>query len=357
MLPQSTFYARVFALAVAAILGYAVWRIFLPFVDSLAWAAFLAFLLFPVNLRLRSRFAGKLALPAALLTILAPIVVLLPLAALLIEFVAQITSLVKRMELAMASLDIKTMADLQQFPLIARINGWLAAHTSVSAADIQGWAISGARDVLQRAASMSGSFFLGALSSVMGLALTLVLLFFFLQDGDSMLARGGRLIPLDDEHKAHLFKYLGDIARAIVFGTSLTAVLQGIVLGIGFSIAKLPSPVVFGVVGALIAMLPLGGTAIVWIPATGWLFIDGRWGFGIFMVVWGLMLSGLDNFLKPMLISGRAQVSTLVVFLGVLGGLSAFGAIGIVMGPLVLSLVLALMKFAEEPGTTPTAAP
>jgi predicted PurR-regulated permease PerM len=357
MRPESTFFARVFALAVAALLGYAVWRIFEPFVDSVAWAAFLAFLLFPVNRRLRRRFDGKLTPPAVLLTVLAPIVVLLPLSALLIEFVAQITALVKRAELAMASLDIKTLADLQQFPLIARINGWLAAHTSVSAADIQGWAIAGARDLLQRAASMSGSFFLGALSSALGLFLTLALLFFFLQDGDVMVARGRNLIPLDDERKAHLFKYLGDITRAIVFGTSLTAVLQGVVLGIGFSISSLPSPVVFGVVGALIAMLPLGGTALVWIPATGWLFIDGRWGFGIFMIVWGLMLSALDNFLKPMLISGRAQVSTLVVFLGVLGGLSAFGAIGIVMGPLVLSLVLALIKFAEEPDSKPTAAP
>jgi len=129
------------------------------------------------------------------------------------------------------------------------------------------------------------------------------------------------------------------------------------VLGIGFSIARLPSPVVFGVVGALIAMLPLGGTAIVWIPAAGWLFIDGRWGWGIFMVVWGLMLSALDNFLKPMLISGRAEVSTLVVFLGVLGGLSVFGAIGIVLGPLVLSLALALIEFAEEPGLNAKAPP
>jgi predicted PurR-regulated permease PerM len=121
-----------------------------------------------------------------------------------------------------------------------------------------------------------------------------------------------------------------------------------LILGIGFSIADLPSPVVFGVVGALIAMLPLGGTAIVWIPATLWLFFDGHWGYGIFMALWGVLLTGLDNFLKPMLISGRAPISTFVVFVGVLGGIEAFGAIGIIAGPVVLSLVIALIEFAEE---------
>jgi len=348
MPPKSSFYQRVFALSVAAILAYAVLRISLPFADSLAWAAFLAFLLFPLNLRLRRAFRGRVGLAAGVLTILAPIVVLLPLGALSVEFVAQISALLRKLQTEAAGLDIKTFADLQQFPLIARVNAWLESHASISAEQIQGWFVTGTRDILQRAAALSGTFFLGALSSLFGIALTLFLLFFFLNDGDVIISRARKLIPLGEAHKERLFKRLSDITRAIVFGTSLTALLQGVVLGIGFSIAGLPSPVVFGVVGALIAMLPFGGTAIVWIPAAGWLFFDGRWGYGIFMVVWGLMLSALDNILKPMLISGRAPISTLVVFIGVLGGISVFGAIGIVLGPIVLSLVLALIEFAEE---------
>ena len=95
-------------------------------------------------------------------------------------------------------------------------------------------------------------------------------------------------------------------------------------------------------------MLPIGGSAFVWVPATLWLFIDGRWGFGIFMLCWGLMLVGIDNVVRPLLISGRARISPLAVFVGVLGGIPAFGAIGIIAGPVVLSLVLALIEFAEE---------
>jgi len=348
MAVTSKFYQRVFALAVAAILGYALLRIFLPFADALAWAAFLAFLLFPINIRLRRRFGGRRALAAALLTILAPIVVLLPLSALSFAFVTQISALLRKLQIATAGMDIKTFADLQQFPVFARINLWLAAHTSISAEQVQGWIVSGTRDFLQRAASLSGSFFLGALSSLFAIAVTLFLLFYFLSDGDQMINRARKLIPMEEDYKQRLFAQLSGVTRAIVFGTSLTALLQGLVLGIGFSIASLPSPVVFGVLGALIAMLPVGGTALVWIPATVWLFLDGRWGFGIFMVVWGLMLTLLDNVLKPLLISGRAPISTLVVFVGVLGGIDVFGPIGIIVGPVVLSLVIALIEFAEE---------
>jgi predicted PurR-regulated permease PerM len=341
------FYPRVFALVVAAALGYALILIFAPFVGAMAWAAFLAFLLYPVNLRLRRRLSrGGIA--AGVLTALAPIVILLPLSALSIDFVTQISALLQKLQKSAAELDIKSFSDLQQFPWIARINVWLEAHAGLSAEQVQAWLVSGTRQVLQRAASLGGGFFLGALGSLLGFAIMLFLLFFFLRDGDVMLSRARRLIPLDEARKERLFRQLSGVTRAIVIGTSVTAVLQGILIGIGFTIAGLPSPVVFGVLAALLSMLPVGGAAFVWSPAVIWLFIDGRWGYGIFMLAWGILLSGLDNILRPMLISGRARISALAVFIGVLGGIPAFGAIGIIAGPIALSLVLALIEFAEE---------
>jgi len=124
-------------------------------------------------------------------------------------------------------------------------------------------------------------------------------------------------------------------------------------VGVGFTIAGLPSPVVFAVLATLLSMLPVGGAAIVWAPAVIWLFFDGRWGFAIFLLAWGLLLSGLDNVLRPLLISGRARISALAVFIGVLGGIPAFGPIGLIAGPVVLSLALALIEFAEESRTEP----
>src|ERR1700681_4079490 len=344
---QSSFYPRVFALVVAAVLGYALILIFAPFIGPMAWAAFLAFLLYPLNLRLRRRGPGK-GFAAGVLTFLAPIIILLPLSALSIDFAAQISALMQKVQKSAAALDIKSLSDLQQFPWIARINVWLEAHAGFSAEQIQSWLVSGTREALRRAASMGGGFFLGALGSLFGFAIMLFLLFFFLRDGDAMLSRARRLIPLDDARKERLFRQLSGVTRAIVIGTSVTALMQGVLIGIGFGIAGLPSPVVFGVLAALFSMLPVGGAAFVWGPAAIWLFIDGRWGFGIFMLGWGLLSAGLDNVLRPMLISGRARISALAVFIGVLGGIPAFGAIGIIAGPVVLSLALALIEFAEE---------
>jgi predicted PurR-regulated permease PerM len=345
----SSFYSRVFALAVAAVLGYALFQIFAPFFNALSWAMFLAFLLYPANVRLRRRLHGS-ARAAGLLTVLTPLVILLPLAAISIEFVAQVSGLVRMLQKRAQELDIKTFSDLQQFPWIARANGWLQARTGITADHIQTWVVSGSQQMLQRAAGVSGSFVLEAVGSVVAFSIMLCLLFFFLRDGDAMCARAKALIPLDNARKERLFRRLSDVTRAIVLGTTLTAIVQGALVGIGFAIASLPSPLVFGVLAALLSMLPVGGAAIVWVPAIGWLLYQGRWGFAIFMLAWGLMLTGVESVLRPFLISGRARISALAIFVGVLGGIPAFGAIGIVVGPVVLSLVLALIEFAEEPG-------
>jgi predicted PurR-regulated permease PerM len=300
-----------------------------------------------LNVRWRRHLRGK-AITAGVLTILAPITILLPLSALSIDFVTQISDLVRKLQKAAAQWDIKTFSDLQQFPMIARANDWLQSHTGISASQVQSWLVYSTEHVLQGAAGFSGSFFLGALDSLFSFAIMLFLLFFFLQDGDVMIARARNLIPMDESRKDRLFRQLSNVTRAIVFGTSMTALLQGALIGVGFAIASLPSPVVFGVLAALLSMLPIGGSAFVWVPAVIWLFIDGRWGFAIFLLAWGLMLAGIDNVLRPVLISGRAKISALAVFVGVLGGISAFGAFGVIAGPVVLSLVLALIEFAEE---------
>ncbi len=111
----------------------------------------------------------------------------------------------------------------------------------------------------------------------------------------------------------------------------------------------LPSPIVLGVLGMGAALLPLVGTAIIWVPAAVVLAAQGRWGAAVFIAPWGaLVVSSADNFVRSIFISGRAEISTFPVFIGLLGGISAFGPIGIFLGPVVVALVLALLRFAEE---------
>jgi predicted PurR-regulated permease PerM len=134
----------------------------------------------------------------------------------------------------------------------------------------------------------------------------------------------------------------------MVYGTGVTALVQGVLIAIGFAVVGLPSPIVFGVLAALLALVPLAGTPVVWVPAVLVLAAQERWYAAIFLLIWGSLVATVDNVLRPMLVSGRAQVGTLTVFIGVLGGVSAFGPIGVILGPLVLALIIALVRFALD---------
>jgi predicted PurR-regulated permease PerM len=174
-------------------------------------------------------------------------------------------------------------------------------------------------------------------------------LFFFLRDGDQIMATAVRLIPIAPGRRSELVDHVAAVTRAVVFGSLLTALVQGLLVGIGFALVGLPSPVVFGAVAAAASLIPYIGTALIWVPAAAVLFLQGRWVAALFLTAWSVaVVSSADNVVRPLFISGRAQISTLPVFLGLIGGLSAFGPIGLVVGPVVVALTRALLRFAEE---------
>jgi predicted PurR-regulated permease PerM len=346
---SNSFYARTFAVAATLALGYALWLIFLPFLGAITWAAFLALLLYPVNAWLRPRILGKRSGAAVVVTVLTPILILAPVTLLTITFVSQARTLIGLLQGAAEKYQIHSLDDLRQFPSAAHFFERLEANFGVSVAEIQTWSVEHARELLERLAGFGGTVFLGALGTFVGFLLMLFVLFFFLRDGDRIMARVHALIPFPAARKQHLVEHLVAVTRAVIFGIGVTAIIQGVMVGIGFAVTGLPSPVVFGALAALLAMVPVGGTVFVWLPGVLWLgFGANRWGWAIALAVWGIILSTVDNVIRPLLISGRAEVSTLAVFLGVVGGVSAFGAIGLVLGPVLLSLVIALLRFLEE---------
>lgn len=164
-----------------------------------------------------------------------------------------------------------------------------------------------------------------------------------------MIERGLALVPLDEKRKRRLREHIAEVTRAVVYGNVMTAVVQGALIGVAFWISPLPSPVVFGVIGAVFSLIPALGTGLVMVPATVVLAFQAQWGWTIFMIGWGVGVVGLaDNFLRPIFISGRAEISTLPVFIGAVGGVAAFGPIGLFIGPIVIALLLAFVRFAEE---------
>jgi len=194
--------------------------------------------------------------------------------------------------------------------------------------------------------SSGGSVVMGALGTTVSFVMMLFVLFFVLRDGPAMAQQVVSLLPIEGQRRTLLQRHITDMTRAVFLGLGLTAVAQGVLLGVGFWIAGLPSPLVFGVLGVILALVPMVGPALLWIPGAIWLAARGETGYAIFLALWGSIVVGLvDNLLRPLLISGRAEVPTLAVFVGVIGGLAAFGFIGLFLGPIVLGLLIALFRF------------
>jgi predicted PurR-regulated permease PerM len=346
---RDRFYARTFALVTCLVLGVALFKIVQPFLGPLLWAIFIAFLLYPLHLRLAVRLRGKPQWSAALLTALTFVVIIGPLTGLSAAFAAQIGDLAQLVQDRVGDQTMGNVLNLTNVPWVQRGLDWLNDMFDIDLAQVRSWIAQGSREALQSLASLGTRAFIGAVGTVVGFVLMLFMMFFFIRDGREMVSTLRELIPMSESHKARLFDHLAAVTRAMVYGTGLTALIQGALVGISFLIVNLPSPVVFGVVAALLGLLPFGGTAFVWGPAAVVLALQGRWGAAIFMLIWGTVLVSLaDNVVRPMLVSGRANVGTLTIFIGVLGGLAAFGAIGLFLGPVVLALIIALIRFMLE---------
>lgn len=340
------FYARAFALLTLFILGLLLYRILLPFFAPLAWAIFIAFLLHPLHAWLVHKLGGRASVSSALLTLATLLLLIGPFAALGAAFVAQVADLLQYIQQSAGGRH--ALADLTQLPVVGSALTWAQETFGVTVGQIQGWVIEGTRNLLQLLAPLGGRIFIGALGTVVSFVLMMVMLFFMIRDGEQILATLRALVPLSPTHKMRLFDHLASVTRAVFYGSGVTALVQGTLVGIGFLIVGLPSPVVFGVLAALFALVPLAGTPVVWLPAVLVLAAQQRWIAAIFLLVFGLIIATLDNFLRPLLVSGRAPVAALTVFIGVLGGVSAFGPMGLFLGPLVLSLVIALIRFTLE---------
>jgi len=345
---MSDFYRRSVLVLAVAILGFAVWLVLSPFWAALAWAIVLAVLLAPLQEWLIKRLGNRPSLAASILTLLTPVVVFLPLLLLGASFIDQGRSLVQELQHSAWRIDGTLLDRIEDYPVVGPIIAYVTTTLDVDTAEVTGFLVSIGQTLLRHAANFGSQLVLGALNTTVAFMLMLFLLFFMLRDGHHLLQRLANLLPMEAARRDELFSLLANTTRAVVYGSGLTAMIQGALTGIGFALTGLPSPVVFGVLAALFSLLPAGGTAFVWLPAALALAVMDRSGAALFMLGWGAFISVSDNFLRPLLVSKHAHVSTLAVFMGVIGGVAAFGGIGLIIGPVLLTLVSALLRFIEE---------
>jgi predicted PurR-regulated permease PerM len=154
---------------------------------------------------------------------------------------------------------------------------------------------------------------------------------------------------MEAHYKEEIFRQFYETVSAVVQGMVVTAVLQGVFAGIGFVITGVPYSVFLGSLSALASFQPFGGAAIIWLPAALYLGLMGSWGWAIVLIVYGAVFVGMiDNVIKPYIIGERTKLPTLFLFLGILGGLQAYGFLGVFLGPVVLATIMAFVDIYRK---------
>jgi predicted PurR-regulated permease PerM len=185
-------------------------------------------------------------------------------------------------------------------------------------------------------------------SAVWQFVLMLFALFYFYKDGAAFLRWMMHLMPLPGSLEREIQEKFREVSASAFLGTFLTAAIQGLLGGIGFLLVGL-QPLVWGVLMAVLSLIPLVGTFLVWGPAAILLMAGGRLGAGIFLMVWGMVVVGLsDNVVRPLLMQGKSQLHPVLIFFSLIGGIMAFGPLGILLGPLAIVLVIAMLRAYEE---------
>jgi len=179
--------------------------------------------------------------------------------------------------------------------------------------------------------------------------ITLFILFFVFRDGAATALRAAALLPVEREHMDRLFTRIRDSVFANLYGILAVALVQGLLTGAAFAILGIPSPILFGIVAAVFSLVPLVGPSLVWLPASIFLFTTGHWMRGLFLLAWGVIIVGMaDNVIRPLVIMGRVKLHPLILLFALVGGVQQFGFIGLFIGPVVMSLILALVDMLHE---------
>jgi predicted PurR-regulated permease PerM len=344
--------SRIIGLIALGGLGFACFLVLKPFISALLWALILAYTTWPAFRVLRDRlglspgWAALVMVLAEFLLIGLPLVFAAPTSR---EEVEALRGGVERL-ITQGIPDVMTM--LVGLPFVG---GYLANWFT-------GWdtTFAGLVDTVRPYAGTLAqgalAVLLAVLSGIAELLLSIFLAFFFYRDGPAM-ARHVELLTarLAGARARHLVEVTANVTRGVVYGLLGTAVVQGAMTTFGLWLAGVPQPVLLGVVAGVISILPVGAP-LVWVPATIWLFVQGEWGWGLFMGIYGAAgISSVDNFIRPWMISRGADLPLLLTLLGAIGGVLAFGFLGLFLGPVLLAVGFTLIKDWE--GDRPAATP
>jgi len=352
-LPTAPWFRRLVVSALILGIVLLTFTVLQPFIVPLIWGGILAYVSWPLNQRLLKALNGRTGLTALLTTLIVTALIIIPLAWLVLMLRAEGLSAYEQVQTFLFSHPTLPPA-LRDLPWI----GAWAQHTleqlSADPTTIKEQVV-----VMVEQSSVEVSRLIGGVGrNAAKLFFAVLSLYFLLRDGPRVLRETGAVLEGIMGPRAHHYLVaVGDTTQAVVYALILGAIAQGVVAGIGYWIFGVQAPVLLGAATVLIALIPFGAP-LVWGALATWLMITGHLWSGIGLLLWGaILVSWVDNIVRPLVISNATQMPFLLVVFGVLGGVLAFGLVGLFIGPVLLAVSLAIWREWLEEHQQPPAAP
>lgn len=325
-------------LATTGLALYLCWQMLRPFITVLEWAAVLVIIFYPVHKRL-SKVVRRRGLSAMLSCMLVIVVVVLPLVLLTMALTNELARIGSDLPAHLAQL---TNPDSR---VVGRAFTWVQNRIPLNREETQEFLV----EQLKTAGTLVLGESVGLVGNIVGAVarsfFVVITMYYLFRDGDKILRALPGALPLSAQQSKAIFARISEVVNASVYGVVSIALLQGCLGGLAFWALGIPSPILWGVLLALVCMIPVAGSFFIWLPASIFLMLTGHWTKAILLILWGaLVISTIDNFLRPRLIKNQTRLHELFVFFSVLGGMSVFGLLGIVLGPVVLAVTLGLLQ-------------
>jgi predicted PurR-regulated permease PerM len=349
----AAFFFAVFLFLLAQL--YALFYIFLA---PLAWTIILVLTVYPLYSLLLHALQGRRTLASLFMTILVVHAVAVPVFFFSRVLTNQVIEFYQWVQWAVQSGELQSFLASWQDTFLGRLWKNWGPHIMPSEIDLPALALRGANIASQFIVERATGIAKNLVVLLFDFFIISFSLFFFFRDGEGLYKTLRDIIPMEPEHKDEIFHRFYETISAVVQGMIATALAQGVLAGIGFWALGMPFAFFLACAAALLSLQPLGGSAVVWLPCALYLGFAVSWTKGVILIVYGtLIISGVDNILRPLIIGGRTNLPTFFLFFGILGGLQAYGFLGIFLGPVVLATIMAFVKIYREEYAQETARP
>lgn len=336
-------------LTFSAILLVAYLIVFLlsPFLGAIVWASVLSMTAYPLHKKFLKFFKGRKNISAFFSTMVVFLFIALPFFLITIIFTGQAYEVLSYIEDTINKGNLPLFQQIQSHPLVNDLI--VKAKPYIEKEDLHTMGITLFKGIFNIFAFTSKKFAVNIFSGIFQFFITILLLFFAFRDGDTIIKTFWEIVPLKESDIAKIEDIFKRIIGAVLYGIILACIAQGILGGIGFAIAGISAAVFYGVIMMLASFVPVIGSSFVWVPAVIYLYATGNYGSATFLLVWCLTaVSMIDNLIRPLYISTKSKVSLPIVVIGVLGGLITLGFLGIILGPLILSLFVEAVRIYKE---------